>query len=50
MSDKSFMLITALLSILCAIWAFSETTAMAMALIINALFCFVMAFKIENMS
>ena len=48
MSDKSFMLITALLSISCAIWAFFVTTAMAVALIVNAIFCFVMAFKIEK--
>lgn len=42
------MLTTALLSILSAIWAFQETVAMAEALILNALFCFVMALKIEK--
>lgn len=39
------MLITALISILCAIWACVVTTAMAMTLIANAIFCFVMAVK-----
>lgn len=48
MSDKSFMLITALISILCAIWACYVTTAMAVALIANSLFCFFMAFKNEK--
>ena len=51
MSDKSFMLITALLSTLCVIWALSvDLFAMAMALMLNSLFCFVMAFKIGKMS
>ena len=50
MSDKSFMLITALLSVLCAIWAFTVTVAMSYALIVNAIFSFVIAFKIEKMS
>ena len=50
MSDKSFMLIAALMSILCAIWACFVSIAMAVALIINAIFCFVMAFKIEKLS
>lgn len=50
MSDKSFMLITAFISILCAIWACFVTVAMATALILNAIFCFVMAFKIEKIS
>lgn len=50
MSDKAFLLIAALLSILCAIWAYFVTIAMATSLIINALFCFVMAFKIEKSS
>ena len=44
------MLITALISILCAIWACFVTVAMAAALILNAIFCFVMASKIEKIS
>ncbi len=49
MSDKSFMLITALFSILCAIWAcFVPAYGMAAALVLNAIYSFVMAFKIEE--
>ena len=49
MSDKSFMLITTLFSILCAIWAcFVPSYGMAVALILNAIYSFVMAFKIEK--
>lgn len=51
MSDKSFMLITALLSTLCVIWALSvELFAMAAALMFNSIFSFVMAYKIEKIS
>ncbi len=51
MSDKSFMLIAALLSALCVIWAICiKSYGMAAALIINTIYSFVMAFKIEKIS
>ncbi len=51
MSDKSFMLITAFLSALCVIWAIHiESYGMAAALIVNAIYSFVMAFKIEKIN
>ncbi len=51
MSDKSIMLITALLSALCVIWAVSvELYGMGATLMLNSVFSFVMAFKIEKMN
>lgn len=49
MSDKSFMLVTALLSALCVIWAICiKTYGMAALLIVNTVYSFVMAFKINK--
>lgn len=49
MSDKTIMLLTALASLLVAIWAcFIPTIAMAAAMVANAIFSFVMAFKLEK--
>ncbi len=50
MSDKKLMLLTALASILCAVWAcFVPAYVMCAAMIINAVFSFYVAFKIEKM-
>jgi len=49
MSDKTLMLIVALVSILCAFWAlFVPSMAMAMALIMNAVLCVYLAFKLDK--
>ena len=51
MSDKALLLITALLSVLCVIFAFSvKSYGMAAALIVNTVYSFVMAFKIDKIS
>lgn len=49
MSDKKIMLITAFVSVLTAIWAlFVPSMAMAMALIMNAVLCVYLAFKLDK--
>lgn len=46
MSNKSIMHLTAIASVLCAVWAwFIPAYAMALAMIVNAIFSFVMAIK-----
>ncbi len=50
MNDKTLMLLIALASLLCAVWAcFIPTAAMIVAMVANAFFSVVMAFKIEKM-
>lgn len=49
MSDRLIMLLTAFASIVCAIWAcFVPAFAMAAAMIVNAIFSFIMAFKLKD--
>ena len=52
MNDKTIMILTALASILCAIWAFTvPTRGMLAAMVMNAEFCIILAFvpiKIPN--
>lgn len=50
MSDKTLLLLTALASLLCVVWAcFVPAYGMAAAMVANAIYSFVMAFKIERM-
>ena len=51
MNDKTLMLLTALASFLCAIWAcYVPAMATAVALVFNAIISLILAFKIEKMS
>jgi len=51
MSDKNFMLMTTLLSALCVVWAICiKVYGMAALMIVNTIYSFVMAFKIEKIS
>ena len=50
MNDKTLMLLTALISILCAIWAcYVPAYSTAVALILNAIVSLVLAFKLGKM-
>jgi hypothetical protein len=50
MSDKTLMLLTALASVLCAVWAcYIPAHSTAAALILNAIVSFVLAFRLEKM-
>ena len=50
MSDKAFMLLTAFVSILCAVWAcFVPAFGMTAAMIANAILSVILAFKLEKM-
>jgi hypothetical protein len=50
MSEKTTMLLTAIASILCAVWGvFAEAYAMTAAMIFNAVVSFVLAFKLGKM-
>lgn len=51
MSKKTIMLLTAIASILCAIWAFSvKSGGVAIVLIGNAIFSFIMAFRLKKIN
>ena len=49
MSDKTLMLITAFVSVLCVIWAlFVPSFGIAVALLLNAILSVYLAFKIKK--
>ena len=51
MKDKIIMLLTAFISILCAVWAYYVPAHLvAVALIVNSIVSFVLVFKLEKMS